>query len=246
MILYENYRLSFMEKIEIIGKCLLRIILLAYFFYGAIWVGILLSPVFLLFYKEEKEKKKKKRLWSLNLEFRELLLILSSLLQAGYSVEKALILAKDDLEMLFGNTSNLVRELNHMESALQNNLTLDELLQELSQRSGLEDISEFYSVFSIAKKQGGNMNHILRYGAEKISEKIHIKEEIQLMVSARSYELKLMTLLPFLIVCYISITNPGYFQVLYHNSIGILIMSICLLLYLVSYAIGHKILSIQI
>ena len=58
MILYENYRLSFMEKIEIIGKCLLRIILLAYFFYGAIWVGILLSPVFLLFYKEEKEKKK--------------------------------------------------------------------------------------------------------------------------------------------------------------------------------------------
>lgn len=165
---------------------------------------------------------------------------------SGLLGRKSTDIGEENLEMLFGNTSNLVRELNHMESALQNNLTLDELLQELSQRSGLEDISEFYSVFSIAKKQGGNMNHILRYGAEKISEKIHIKREIQLMVSARSYELKLMTLLPFLIVCYISITNPGYFQVLYHNSIGILIMSICLLLYLVSYAIGHKILSIQI
>ena len=96
------------------------------------------------------------------------------------------------------------------------------------------------------KKNGGNINHILRYGAEKISEKIQVKEEIQILISARAYELKLMTIIPAFIILYLSVTSPGYFQVLYFNPIGILIMSICLLIYIFAYYIGKKILNIPV
>lgn len=246
MIAYQVYQMSVIEKLKVLGIGVLRIILLAYFFYGSFWFGIFISPFLLLYFKEEKERRRKQRLWSLNLEFRELLLMLAALLQAGYSVEKALIMAKEDLELLFGKKSDLVKELVHMESALRSNITLEEVLEEFSLRSGLEDIEEFYSVFSIAKKNGGNINHILRYGAEKIFEKIQVKEEIQILISARAYELKLMTIIPAFIILYLSVTSPGYFQVLYFNPIGILIMSICLLIYIFAYYIGKKILNIPV
>ena len=45
---------------------------------------------------------------------------------------------------------------------------------------------------------------------------------------------------------YMTITSPGFFDVLYHNAMGVLIMTGCLILYVVACFIADKILKIEI
>ena len=56
-------------------------------------------------------------------------------------------------------------------------------------------------------------------------------------------ELNIMKVMPFGILFYISISNPGYFDPLYHNILGIAVMSGCLVAYLTAYAIGEAVMT---
>ena len=71
-------------------------------------------------------------------------------------------------------------------------------------------------------------------------------EEIEVIISAGKMERKIMMIIPFLIILYIDLTNKGFFLPLYHNFIGVIIMSICLLVYLAAIKISGKIISIRI
>ena len=64
--------------------------------------------------------------------------------------------------------------------------------------------------------------------------------------ASRRLEQRVMSAVPILIVCYMELTSPGYFDVLYSNVLGRVIMTGCLLVYLVSLAAAERILDIQV
>ena len=49
--------------------------------------------------------------------------------------------------------------------------------------------------------------------------------------------------MPFAILLYVGSTYPGYFDSLYHNFQGIVVMTVCLLIYLGAYVLGDAILQ---
>ena len=55
-----------------------------------------------------------------------------------------------------------------------------------------------------------------------------------------------MSVIPFFMIAYVNLTGGGYFRALYHNVAGILIMTFCLGLYVVSLLLAEKITAIQI
>ena len=55
-----------------------------------------------------------------------------------------------------------------------------------------------------------------------------------------------MNIMPFAIMLYISMTSPGYFQGLYHSLQGVLVMSVCLLVYVGAYILSIRMISIEI
>ena len=55
-----------------------------------------------------------------------------------------------------------------------------------------------------------------------------------------------MNLVPFLIISYISMTSTGFFDVLYHNAVGIAIMTVCLVVYVAAYRLSEKIVDIEV
>ena len=196
--------------------------------------------------KKKKEQLCEKRKQELCLQFREMLLSLSACLYAGYSIENAFREVYRDMDCLYGANSMICKEIQYILTSLQSNAVLEVLLSELGERSGVEDIAEFGEIFAIAKRSSGDIREIIHSSAAVIGEKIEVRRDIQTAVSAKAFEQNIMKIVPFGIIFYISITSKGFFEPLYHNIAGNIIMSICLCVYLISNEMANRILKIMI
>ena len=243
---YKDYSMNFQETMVCLGKGFGILAIISYIFYRSYLSFVLLSPIIVLFYIFEKKALLKKSLWQLNLEFRDMLLSVTAGLQAGYSVENAFVEAKYDIRAMYGRQSRMLPELNRMEIGLKNNIPLEKILEDLANRSDIEDIREFSEIFVIAKRNGGNLNALLKFAAEKINEKVQVQEDIGITLSAKQYEIKILSTIPFFLVAYINLTSPGFFDCLYYNLKGICIMTVCLLLYGLALVIAEKIVRIVV
>lgn len=243
---YNNYRFE-KEEICFYGFVYIGIVaLIAYTFYKSMIAMLLLLPlVYLLISKQRKRlcELQKKRLLE---QFREMILSISANLKAGYSIENAFSEAYQDILMLYGADGLMTTELRYMLQGLHNNMILEDMLHSFSQRSGLEDVKDFSEIFCIAKRSGGDMNHIIRNTACAISEKIQVRREIDTMIRAREFEQKIMNLIPFGIILYINLTSPGFFEPLYHNFVGNIVMSVCLLVYGIAVCLSEKLMKIEV
>ena len=180
------------------------------------------------------------------MQFKDLVLALSANGKAGYSIENAFRESYRDMELLYGSESLICREVRHIIRGMENNVVLERLLYDLGLRSHQPDIMQFADVFLIAKKSGGNLTEILEKTAAVIEQKIETDKEIQLMISAKKLEQKIMNMVPFLIIFYIGTTSRGFFDVLYHNLMGVVIMTVCLVFYGVAYLLSKRIVEIEV
>ena len=121
--------------------------------------------------------------------------------------------------------------------------TLEGLLVDMARRSGCEEIGQFAQIFALAKRNGGNMAQIIRNSAGQIGGRIELRQEIRMLLGGKKMELTIMKIMPFGILLYIDVGNPGYFDFLYHNFIGIAVMTGCLSLYLGAYLLGEHIMK---
>ena len=90
------------------------------------------------------------------------------------------------------------------------------------------------------------VRQIIARTAEIIGEKIRIQEEILTATASRRMEQKIMSAIPILIVVYIELTSPGFFENLYSTMGGRILMTICLGIYLVSCQLAKSFLEIEI
>lgn len=238
---YEAYFFSGRERAAYIGICMGIVLFLAFFFYRSLWTVIFLWPVGVYEYLSFQYKKGTQRRHKLEQEFKDCILFAAANLRAGYSVENAFAECIHDMVSLYGEEGLMLKELYKIEKGLSNNVPLEKLLQEFGFRSGCTNISDFGEVFCIARESGGKMPEIIQSTAALMGEQITLKLEIQATVSGRLMELKIMMAIPFLLVGYIEMGNRGFFDVLYHNFSGGLIMTGCLTVYLTAYRLADRI-----
>lgn len=243
---YAEYHFSAREGMAVCLEGVFLVAAVGYFFYQSWFACIALIPVFLFFVREKKRDFAKKRRQELSQQFKDLVLALSANVKAGYSIENAMRESYRDMELLYGTGSPICVEVRHMVRGMENNMVLEKLLYDLGTRSHQPDIMQFADVFLIAKRGGGNLTEILEKTAAVIEQKIETDKEIQLMVSAKKMEQKIMNLVPFLIIFYIGTTSKGFFDVLYHNLMGIAVMTVCLGFYGAAYFLSKRIVEIEV
>lgn len=218
----------------------------AWLFYDSIVAWILLMPFAVYSLKDKKRQLCHKRKRRLELEFREVILSVSSNLQAGYSVENSFREAYRDIVLLYGKECVMAVELRLMFRRQENNEQLESVLANLAQRSGVQDIRDFADIFQIAKRGGGDMRGIIANTADIISDKQEVRREIETVVSEKKLEQQIMRYMPFFIIFYISLTTKGYFKSLYHNIFGWIIMTVSLVVYVCACRLSDKILDIDV
>lgn len=247
--IYNTNKINFTNKNELawnITKNCVWIGMVSVLFYQSVFAFICLLPLQIPMLKRQREAADRKQRKEISKEFREVIMSVSANLQAGYSVENAFCEAYYDVAMLFGADSYMAKELVRLKGKLQNNQPLESVLSELAERTQVEDIREFADIFGIAKRSGGDMRGIIANTARIIGDKIEISKEIDTIMAEKLLEQKIMRYIPFAMIAYISITSNGYFDSLYHNVFGVVIMTVCLALYGVACVVSDRILNIEV
>ena len=216
---------------------------LSFFFYRSAWVFPVLSPVGLFCFRRLHKKSMERYREELTTQFRECILAVATSLQAGYSAENAFVECENDMKMMYGENAFICRELEMIRRGLNINITLEELLLDFAKRSGCEEIDQFAQIFSMAKRSGGNMAEIINSSASLIGKQIEQRQELRALLAGKRMELNIMKIMPFGILFYIGLSNPGYFNPLYHNFMGISVMTGCLVVYLGAFALGERVMN---
>ena len=145
-----------------------------------------------------------------------------------------------------GKGTDIVEEFRYIESQQHISVPLEELFLDLGERSQIEDIENFASVFYTAKRTGGDMNRVIQKVSRMLGDKIDVKKEIEATLAAKKSEQMIMSLMPVGIILYLQMTSPGFLSVLYGNPFGIAAMSICLVIYAAAYWLGRRIVDIEV
>lgn len=243
---YREYHFTKRERLLCFLKTLGICIVIAYLCYRSLLAMILFPLLYVLLLKRERKQKIAQRKEQLSLEFKETMQAVSGALTAGYSIENAFKEAQKEIHQLYGQTSYMEKELEQMNAKLALNQPLEELLMDFSNRSGLEDVESFCQVFVFAKRGGGNFVKIIKATVGQISDKLEIKREISTMIASKKLEQKIMQAVPVFILFYLDLTSPEFLQVLYQNPFGILVMTVCLLLYIAAMFLAEKIVNISV
>ena len=219
------------------------VIFFAWFFYRSIWAVPLLFPLGILYFRRCVNRQCRKNRQELTMQFKECILSVANSLRSGYALENAFLESREDIRMLYGEHSAMYRELELIRRGMILNITLEELISDLADRSGIEEIEQFSAILNIAKRGGGNVTQIIRTTAEVISNKVETMQEMLTMLQGRRLEQNVMEIMPFGISLYIAAAYPGYFGTLYHNGMGIIVMTLCLAVDAGAYLLGEKILD---
>lgn len=222
-------------------KGLAVMVFFAYFFYRSVWGLLFLLPVGVLFIRWGRRKERQKQNLEYLEQFKECILSVEASLRAGYAVENAFLESRKDMQMMFGDNCLIARQLLWIQKGLQNNETLEKLLYAVAEECKNEEFLQFAEVFSIAKRNSGNLSATIEIYSTMIAEKLETLQEMQTALAAKRLEQSVMNFMPFAIVLYLDFSNPGYFDMLFHNVSGVLIMTGCMGVYLVAFAWAERI-----
>ncbi len=220
--------------------------LIAYLFYGSIWAVFFLAPLLFLWFRWWETSFVAKKRFQFQQQFKDAIQAISTALNVGYSVENAWREAEKEMQLLYGEQALICREFQYMVRQLEMNVTLESVLAEFAERTKDEEVETFATVFTMAKRSGGNMIEIIRTAVTRISEKVDMKREMETVISSKKMEFRIMAVIPLAMICYMKISFGEFINILYGNLSGIFIMTICLVIYLFAYMAGKKMVEIEV
>ncbi|WP_243414743.1 type II secretion system F family protein [Sporosalibacterium faouarense] len=244
---YNQYSMTIKEKVYYSTLAAIGIFLIGFVFYRSYILSIILMPIGLLYPRIKKRDLINKQKMELNLQFKEGLYALSSSLSAGRSIEEAFRESIKDLSILYPNQDTyIIVEFQYIVRKLDMNETIENALLDFANRSHLDDITSFVDVFIIAKRTGGNMVAIIHNTSNVIGDKLRIKQEIQTLVAQKKLEQKVLSIIPILMIIFISWSAPDYMEIVFKTNLGRLLMTVAVLLLSISYLISKKIIDIEV
>lgn len=231
---------------DILISCLLLGSIVYFFFYSII-AFVFLSPLLFPMTKRIKINRLEKRKRELNYQFKDLLYSLSSSLNAGYSFENAITLLEKDLIQIYNHKNvEILTYVRTMKKQIELNMPIDEVLLHFSKESGLENVDNFVNTVIICRKVGGNIIKVTKSSAKTIGEKIDTNRDIEVMITGKRFEHKVMISFPFITILFMRLTSPDFIEPLYSTILGRLIMIVSMLILFCSIYIGIKILDIEV
>ena len=200
-------------------------------------------PIALLYVKNWEEECCKQKKEEFREQFRESIQTLSAILKVGYSAIRE---TWKEICPIYKKKTRIIKEYETMVHQLDLNMTAEEVMKQFADRVKEKDVENFVTVFGAAKRLGGDSIAIIRHAADAIGEKMEVEREIQVMLTSKKLEFKIMCVIPFVIILYMRSAFPEFMAVLYGNLAGTLFMTICLMVYLTAYQLGKKMTQIEV
>ena len=224
---------------------MLIVSVVAFCFYKSYYALLLFTLVFPFYYSYREKMEDRKHKEKLRLEFKEFITLVASSLSAGYSMENALKSAEKELSSLIGEKAEMMHALRIINRRISINEPVEKILLGFAKNTGIDDIESFSEIFAFAKRSGGDYAGIMKRTASILQDKIETSRDIQTVISQKKMEARIMDLVPIGIILYLQISSPEFLSGLYHNLMGIVVMTVCLVVYILAVFMGEKIVDIR-
>lgn len=203
-------------------------------FFKDMWGSLLTIPVMILYVKYVEEKLEKKKKHQLEIQFKDAILALASSLQAGYSLGHSFEEALELVGAVYGKESMIVSLFERVVWGQKLNISMDQLLEELAERSQLDEVRNFTEVIKVTRRYGGNLPDMIQKLAGVLEDRLAVNAEILSVTASVRYEAYIMDLIPVAIIWYMNLTGPAFLEALYTGLAGRVFMGICMLCYFVT------------
>ena len=233
---YTKYRLSKKEMGVLILFSVILSTASGWLFFDT-YFGVVITPVVVILLKKVLEDYLcEQRLKNIRNQFKDVLFFLSSAFASGLHLQDGLESAYIQIKEIHGPKAEMAEELHVMVLKLKEVAWGEmELWQDLSRRTGLEDIEDFSEVFAACRDAGGDMISAVEKAASMIVEKINIENEMRAMFAQKKTEGRMVGTMPVIMILFLRLTSPGYLGVMYETIPGRIMMLMSMI------AIGYSI-----
>lgn len=180
-------------------------------------------------------------------EFKDFLFMASTAIGAGRSMKDAIAESIPSLTNIYGRRSILCADLRkayeRMDTGGENDVRV---LLDMADSSGLEDVRDFVTIYSICKTTGASLITALNKAAAVIMEKMSIDREIEELVRRKESEGLVIFVMPVLIILFLNLTAPDYIAPLYETIAGRIIMTAVCASTVGIYAVIQKIVNVEV
>ncbi len=244
---YDVYVMTKSEKIFTIVVAAIALFGIGYVFYHSLILSALLALFAVKAPKIRTRQIIDKRKNQLSLQFKDMLYSLSSALSVGKSVETGIRDSLQDLQVIYPDPeTDILVELGLILRGLGMNNTIEDMFGQFAERAHLEDIDNFVDIFVTCKRTGGDLIEVMRSTSNTIGDKIEVKQEIETMISGKKYEFNFLMILPVIMVLFLTLTSGDYMTPVFTTIVGRIAMTAAIAIFALAYAVGSKIMKINI
>jgi len=226
------------------------IAIILYVYYQALPLAIIGGLVIAI--PQEKNHAKsvvKKRQNKLRLQFNEFLEIISISVSggSGRSMENAVRDSLKELQMMFNEKADIVREIGMIVSDYEHaGIPMKDGFYELGMRSEIDDIISFATIYATIEGKTSDFGCIISQTHEIIKDKVEITMEIETVISGAKSEAYMMLILPLVLVAIMSAMGGGLMDSLFTTLTGRLCATFGVICTFASYIIATKATEIEV
>ena len=176
---------------------------------------------------------KKQRMKELEENLLEAVIIMNNAFKSGKNILEAIDIVKNELN------GPLKEEFKKVYLDLTYGLDIDVVFNRFYDRVKLDDIKYISSSLTLLNQTGGNIVKVFSSIENNFYDKKVLNEELEALTSSSKLMYKMLMFIPIIIVLVLFVLNPEYFNPLFKNALGIMIIIISLVLY-VGYALIIK------
>lgn len=217
--------------------------LLAYRSAAAVIISLPLVIVYVRSREKEYLRTKKKRNRGV---FSEAIISMADALSAGYSVEGALFESTRELVGKYGDENETVKGFVEISNKVRNSISIERAFESFADEMDIDDAKSFSEVLCVAKRMGGDLISIISNTAQSIHDRTEVEKEIDSILGAKKFELKLVQIMPPGIILYLSVFGGGILDPLFCGLTGRVIMTVMVAAYLALSQYSKKIVDIDV
>ena len=217
-------------------------------FYHNIVISLIIGFIVGIFLKkmliQSVINKRKKQL---RLQFKTFLESMTVAVRAGQNELVSMQSALDDLKLTYNTENDIIVEIDHIIKAYRNaDIPLSDLFLDFGNRSGIEDIKTFGTIFMVISGKSDNFATIINQTQQIISDKIEIESEIETSITSVKSELYMLFIMPILMVAMMSSMGGDMIEMLFTTTTGWIISTVAIVIFVASFLIAQKITDIKI
>ena len=182
-------------------------------------LGFFIPDIYLIIVKKKRHKELEDNLL-------ESVIIMNNAFKSGKNILEAIEIVKNELN------GPLKDEYKKIYIDLTYGLEIDVVFDRFYDRVKLDDIKYISSSLTLLNQTGGNIVKVFSSIENNFYDKKVLNEELEALTSSSKLMFRMLLFIPLIIILLLFTLNPEYFNPLFSNKLGIIIIILFLILYI--------------